>query len=308
MFTRIQRLLDVRPALDLRELVTIFGYAQMGDARKNSCLQLRPAVEQLLRAYKSRFLTSLPAEERARADLTRPAFLAGAFLLAAKKHKAKVDRAALTNKMGLTRGELEGALKDMAARCADMLQPQQAAEGDEGAGRKRARGDTAGEEQAADGPAKALGAATGRGGANKRPRRGAAAGAEAEGEDGEAAVSVAAAHDVAVEDLRLVLCGIRPAAAPAAAAASQDEREEAEAERPKSRKKLKKVEKGSRTEGKGDRNEGAALGNGEEEAAVVVMAVAKKGKLKKSRRLQAEEQVPEQGREGHGQELVAGAV
>lgn len=36
MFTRIQRLLDVRPALDLRELVTIFGYAQMGDARKNS--------------------------------------------------------------------------------------------------------------------------------------------------------------------------------------------------------------------------------------------------------------------------------
>ncbi|KAG2430133.1 hypothetical protein HXX76_010232 [Chlamydomonas incerta] len=296
MFTRIQRLLDVRPALDLRELVTIFG-----------CVQLQSAVEQLLRAYKARFLASLPAEERARADLTRPAFLAAAFLLAAKKRKAKVDRAALTTKMGLTRGELDGALKDVAARCADMLQPpQQLGEGGEGAGRKRGRGDVAGAEQeAADEPAEAPRAAGGRGGAAKRPRRGAAARGEPEVEEDEA-VAAAAANDVAVEDLRLVLCGIRPAQAPAAAG-DEDEGADVPAERLKDRKKSKKAKKGSRAECGDGGDEGAALADEEEVAEVVAVAaaVAKKGKSKKSRRPQGGEQ--DEGR-GEVEGLVAGGV
>ncbi|EFJ40598.1 origin recognition complex subunit 6 [Volvox carteri f. nagariensis] len=110
MFTRIQRLLDVRPALDLRELVTLFG-----------CSQLHDSTQQLLRMYKNRVLESLSDAERARADLSRPALLAAAFLHTAKKHRARVDRAALINKMGLTRAELATALGDFISRCGDQM-------------------------------------------------------------------------------------------------------------------------------------------------------------------------------------------
>ncbi|GIL92587.1 hypothetical protein Vretifemale_20104 [Volvox reticuliferus] len=111
-FTRIQRMLDVSPVLDLRELVTLFG-----------CSQLHDNTRQLLDTYWSRLLESLTYSERARVNLSRPPVLAAAFLLTAKKHRVAVDRAALMGKMGITRAELLTALDDFCVRCEDQLAP-----------------------------------------------------------------------------------------------------------------------------------------------------------------------------------------
>ncbi|GLI71002.1 hypothetical protein VaNZ11_016118 [Volvox africanus] len=109
-FTRIQRMLDVSPVMDLRELVTLFG-----------CSQLHDNTRQLLDIYKSRLLKSLTDSERTRADLSRPPLIAAAFILAAKKHRVAVDRTALMGKMGITRSELLTALDDFCVRCEDQL-------------------------------------------------------------------------------------------------------------------------------------------------------------------------------------------
>ncbi|GFR47018.1 hypothetical protein Agub_g8702 [Astrephomene gubernaculifera] len=198
-FTRIQRLLDVRPALDLRELVTLFG-----------CSQLHDKVQQLMRTYKTRFLESLPQADRGRADLSRPVFLAAAFLLVARKHKATVDRAALIAKMGLTRAELTGAIEDVVARCEDLLVPAGTK------GRKREREDGAdAEREGADGESAAAHAGEGAGGspgeaarqAKPRAKRGKRAASQREDEEEEAGSALHPA-DVAVEDLKLVLIGM----------------------------------------------------------------------------------------------------
>ncbi|GLC56443.1 hypothetical protein PLESTB_001105300 [Pleodorina starrii] len=213
MFTRIQRLLDVRPALELRELVTLFG-----------CSQLHDNTQQLLRTYKSRVLDSLSESERARADLTRPALLAAAFLLTAKKARAKVDRSALLAKMGLTRAELATALEDFAARCEDKLAPpaSSAAAGS----RKRGKGDEGPQTDAAEGADDAGQSepgpsnATARGG-GKRRRGGGGGAAQARGGVEEERGRECAAEAVAVDDFKLVLIGLGagPAGEPAGGAA-----------------------------------------------------------------------------------------
>lgn len=95
---------------------TVFSSFTLG-----RCSQLHDDTKQLLNVYKSRFLESLSDTERTRADLTRPSLLAAAFLLIAKKHRARIDRGALTAKMGLTRAEVSTALEDFNTRCKDQL-------------------------------------------------------------------------------------------------------------------------------------------------------------------------------------------
>ncbi|KAG2484743.1 hypothetical protein HYH03_016490 [Edaphochlamys debaryana] len=223
-FTRVQRLLDVRPALDLRELVTLFG-----------CSQLHDSTQQLLQAFKARTVEALPSPDRARADLSRPAFLAAAFLLSAKKHKATVDRNALMAKMGITRGELTTALEDMAQRCKDLL----GAVGTAAGTRKRARGEEGnGEQQDGEqaGPS-GRGASTGArpaAGAKRSKRSAAARLAEEEGEE-----EAEHAGSAAVEDLKLVLIGLAPPPSAPRLCADDDE-EEAEARRRKAQRRAEK--------------------------------------------------------------------
>lgn len=56
------------------------------------CLTHRQTIQRVLNLYKERFVAKLPDADKAKASFARPVFLASAFYLVARKHKARLRR------------------------------------------------------------------------------------------------------------------------------------------------------------------------------------------------------------------------
>ena len=78
-FNILQKSLELSCRLDLEKLVLQYG-----------CSKMQASIQRLLLQYKARFLDTLPREQQLAADFSRPAFLAAAFYLTARKNKVRL--------------------------------------------------------------------------------------------------------------------------------------------------------------------------------------------------------------------------
>lgn len=105
----LQQTLGLNRKVDLQHLIIRFG-----------CAPVRPQVVKVLQQYKERFVAQLASEaEKAKADFSRPTFLAVAFSLVARKNKIKVDQKALIEMMCVAREDFLTVHSSMNDLCPD---------------------------------------------------------------------------------------------------------------------------------------------------------------------------------------------
>lgn len=75
----LQKLLGVRSRVSARDLCMQCG-----------CVRLERLVNEMLEAFKQRYLARLPESQRGTVTLSKPAFAVAVFLAIARKHKFKV--------------------------------------------------------------------------------------------------------------------------------------------------------------------------------------------------------------------------